>query len=578
MRCEVLVFLESSTRPVNANPLWLLLCGAVLGAGCATPPTKTPRDWSPPPVLRRAAKPTDSDPKTTPPSPPPGQAIVLLKEDDLGDTKPPLLPPPAPNGDDSKSPERGDGSTLIMDRPNPPTALFLPEVVASVHGTFPMIDAALQEITISNGNALAAWGEFDLKLKAQSEAGPTGFYRTYRNSAGFLKPLYHGGNVFAGYRIGRGDFQPWYLERQTNDGGEFKTGTRVPLVRNRKIDARRANLWRANYDQQLAQPEIRGQLIGFVRDASIIYWTWVAAGRQYEIGKAALKLSEDRNEGFEKRVAKGDLAPPALRDNERSIASRKAKLIDLKRKLDQSAVKLSLFFRTPDGAPLIPDSIQLPNFPEPMPIDTAFREADIKTALSMRPELESLDVLRRRVEVDAAQASNDLLPNVDAQVIASQDVGHPTSKKRDKSQFELEVGVFVDVPLERRKGYGKLSAARGKLAQLAAKRQFTEDKIVAEVQAIYAALVAAYDRVTRTREAREGAEFLAGVELRKFELGQSNLLSVFQREQIAIEAATVEVEALLDYYIARADYAAALAYDWVNERAEPQSRDFDHCP
>jgi outer membrane protein TolC len=344
----------------------------------------------------------------------------------------------------------------------------------------------------------------------------------------------------------------------------------VPLARNRDIDARRAQLWRATYDQQLAQPEIRRQLIEFVREASITYWIWVAAGRKYEIGQTALQLAEDRNEGFARRVQQGDLDPPVLKDNERAIASREAKVIDLERKLKQSAVKLSLFYRTSDGTPLIPAAGQAPNFPEPMPIDPACYAGDIAMALAMRPELESLDLLRRRTEVDAAEASNDLLPNVDAQVVGSQDVGQPTSEKRDKSQFELEVGVFVDVPVQRRKGFGKLGATQGKLAQLAAKRQFTEDKITAEVQAVYAGLLAAYDRVAKTREAREGAALLATVERRKLELGESDLLAVFQREQLAVEAADDEVEALLEYFIARADYAAALAYEWVDHQSEPQ--------
>jgi outer membrane protein TolC len=541
---------------------YLLFIALVIAAGCAGPASRA--KLSEP--ERQAAENPPQSPRTDQKSSQrePRARLALQSRDQKGDTKPPFVPP-APSPDEA-------AERLMTDRPNPPDALFLPELIASVHGSFPLIDAALQEIPITSGNLLAAWGEFDLKLKAESENGPTGFYQTYRNSAGFLQPMYHGGEVFGGYRIGRGDFQPWYLERQTNDGGEFRAGVRVPLARNRAIDARRAALWRADYDQQLAQPEIRGQLIAFVRDASVLYWAWVAEGRKYEIGRAALRLSEERNEGLEKRVEQGDLDPPALRDNERTIASRQARLIDRERKLEQAAVKLSLFLRTLEGVPLIPDRGRLPNFPDPPPVDPANRSADIELALAARPELESLRILYDRVEVDAAEASNDLLPNVDAQFVGSQDVGQPTSKKRDKSQFELEVGVFVDVPLQRRKGFGKLGAARGKQAQIAAKRRFTQDKIAAEVQAVYAALSAAYDRVAKTREAREGAEFLADIERRKFDLGQSDLLSVFLREQLAIEAADDEVDALLEYYIARAEYAAALAYQWVNDRGEPDGR------
>lgn len=54
---------------------------------------------------------------------------------------------------------------------------------------------------------------------------------------------------------------------------------------------------------------------------------------------------------------------------------------------------------------------------------------------------------------------------------------------------------------------------------------------------------------------------MADVERRAFEVGESNLLSVVLREQSAIEAAEAEVDALLEYFSARAAYDAALARD-----------------
>jgi len=158
-----------------------------------------------------------------------------------------------------------------------------------------------------------------------------------------------------------------------------------------------------------------------------------------------------------------------------------------------------------------------------------------------------------------------LLPSVDAQLSGSQDVGEPTSSKRDKSEFELEAGLFFDMPVQRRKAIGKSQAARGKLMQVAAKRRFTEDKIVVDVQNAFAALTAAAARVKQAREARRLAEYMAEVERTKFRAGETNLLSVFLREQFAVEAAEGEVDALLEYFIARADYTAALAIDWPTE-------------
>jgi outer membrane protein TolC len=441
------------------------------------------------------------------------------------------------------------------------TQLSLADVVGSIHSTFPLLESAYLQNEIAAGNQTAAWGAFDTKLKAASESGPLGFYETYRNSAGLSRAIYHGGEVFGGYRVGRGEFQPWYLERQTNDGGELKAGISVPLLRNREIDARRAQLWRSTYDRQQAEPEIRAQLIRFVRDGSIAYWNWVAAGRQYEIGKQALRLAEQRNAKLKRRVEEGDVDPPVFQDNLRAIAKREAKLVDLQRKLNQAGIKLSLFYRADDGTPLVPEQSKLNTFPEPDDVSEFELEMNVALALEKRPELAALDASARRVNVDLAEARNDLLPSLDAQLIGSQDVGAPASKKRDKSQFELEAGLFIEIPVQRRKARGKSQVARGKLGQISAKRRFTHDKIRAEIQSAQAALLAAFERLAKARESKRLAEYMADVERRKFDVGQSNLLSVVLREQYSIEAADDEVDALLEYFSAKAEFDAAMARD-----------------
>jgi outer membrane protein TolC len=444
--------------------------------------------------------------------------------------------------------------------------LSLEDVINSVYQSYPLLESAYLENTVALGKQVAAWGEFDTKLKAGSENLPLGFYENYRQSAGFLRPLYGGGEVFGGYRVGRGVFQPWYLERQTNEGGEFKAGFVVPLVKNRPIDKRRAELWRASYERQRVRPEIRAQLLWFVRDARVTYWTWVAAGRRFQIGRRALELAQRRNSQLERRVAEGDEAPPVLQDNLRAIALRESKLIDLERKLLQSAVKLSLFYRTDQGDPQVPPQSRLASFAEPDEVQASLLDNGIQIALRQRPEIAALDALSRSVNVDLAEARNEGRPRLDAAFVASQDMGEPTSSKRDKSPLELETGLFFDVPVQRRKARGKMQAARAKLSQIAIKRRFTQDKIVTEVQAAYAALAATYERLGKAREGMRLAEYMASVERRKFQLGGSDLLSVVLREQNAIEAADGEVDALLEYFIAEADYDRALANDWLAQR------------
>lgn len=459
-------------------------------------------------------------------------------------------PQTAPAESVAASPPAAPGSPLQLD-----------EVIESVYRSYPLLEAALYSRDIAAGENLAAQGAFDLKLKGASQNGPLGFYQTYRQSIGFEQPTFWGGSVFGGYRIGRGSFQPWYLERQTNLGGEFSAGFAVPLARNITIDERRAQLWRTRVGQRLAEPEIRLQRIDFVRAASYAYWDWVASGRRYQINASLLAMAKERNEAVSRKVQSGDTEPPVLEDNRRLIVSREAKLIESRRKQQESAIKLSLFYRDELGEPLLAKELQLPSFPVPRPPDEKALPADVQAALNSRPELLSINLMLRQLQIDLAEARNELLPDVQGVMMGSQDVGDPATAKNDKSRYELEAGLLLDVPVQRRKARGKIVAIEGKQAQLVAKQQMAADKITAEVQAVYTTLVAAYAQIDRARESVLLADRLAAIERRKFELGESDLLSVNLREQQAADAQSLEVDALWEYHTALADYRAVLARD-----------------
>jgi outer membrane protein TolC len=486
--------------------------------------------------------------------------------------QPEELPPPFPgsplkNGTGSEQPQGKPGENERASVPVPifphaaKQSITLDDVLASVRANYPALQSALAGRTVAAGNHWAAHGAFDLKLKASSENQPLGFYENYRHSIGFIQPLYSGSEVWGGYRVGRGNFEPWYLERQTNEGGEFKTGVTLPLLKNRFIDERRAELWRTALDIGIAEFDAQAQLIGFVQEASYAYWDWVAAGRAYEIARRVLELASSRTARIKQQVDAGLIDPPQLADNLRLVAEREAFLAEAQRKLVQSAAKLSVFLRDSQGNAMVPDFRQVPSFSEPAPISANQLTADIETALANRPELQLLERVRRQLEVDRELARNELQADLSGVVWGSQDVGAPTSEKRDKSEFEMEAGLYADVPLQRRKAQGKLTAAQAKIQQWTAKRQLTRDKIAIEVRTATAAVLAAEQQLRQTREAVRLAEDLAQRERTNFEAGASDLLTVTLREQYAAEAAMKEVSVLLNYFRSLADYRAALALE-----------------
>lgn len=445
----------------------------------------------------------------------------------------------------------------------PPSLNTLAE---SVRLHFPLIQQAVFSRTIAAGELLAAAGAFDHKLEGYTNSQPLDYYENYHHNLGVKRDTYWGGEVFAGYRIGRGSFEPWYLERQTNNGGEFKAGMVVPLARDRWIDANRAELWRAQLERGRVEPEIRAMIIGSIRDATVAYWQWVAAAANYRVSESVLQLGLDRRGYLQRQVELGEKAEIELVDNQRIILSRSAKLTDARRKIEQAAAKLSLYLRDEQGVPIVlPLEAATAAFPEALQPAAFGEQAEVELARGNRPELEELQLARRQLAVLLRQACNETRPQLDAGVLVAQDVGEPTSSKRDKSELELEATLLLSVPIERRKALGKARQLRGKIAQLRAKTRFASDKIALEAQVAHAALRAAAQRADQTTEGLALAQQMQAAEQRLYELGQSTLFNLNLREQQAAEAAVERIAALFDYHVALADYAAALGFERVED-------------
>lgn len=575
---------------VSSRPFVLIAALLLCVAGCRSGKEPAPRAevaWTPPPGLRPNS--VEAPPEIQPAAHLQATEPNTLASDDLGPELG-IETPAARSAASGDSVPKDEMEELLRlppaiaaeDIPQPagmPTVapLGLEEVVVSVRNHFPLIQQAAAGRAIAAGEILSAQGAFDHKLEGFSESQPLDFYENYRQELGVKRETYWGGQTFAKYRNGRGIFEPWYLERETNKGGEFKAGFMAPIIRDRWIDANRAELWQAQLERRRVEPEILGAVIAAVRDGSVAYWNWVAAGANYRVAEGLLELAELRTEGLQAQVEVEEKAEIDLVDNRRIIVSREAKLIDARRKLEQAAVKLSLFLRTPEGVPLLTDASTLPEeLPSPgrgklgdvdnpqveqaFDAEAALLPNDVDLALGQRPELSELQLVRRQLNVALRQACNELQPDIDAGVLVGQDVGEPTSSKRDKSELELEALITLSVPLERSKARGKIRSLRGKLASVSAKTRFASDKIVASVQMARAAMVAAIERVQRATESYELAQQMLAAERELFDNGQSDLFKLNAREKQAAEAAVERNGALFEYHVARADYAAAMGF------------------
>ena len=456
--------------------------------------------------------------------------------------------------------ESSDAVSGSRSSPANPNRLTLEQVLDSVANCYPEIEVAIGEIESANGKVLASWGEFDQIFSAHSISQPLGFYQTYRNGAGISRPLFSGGEVYGTYRIGDGNFEPWFGERETNEAGEFKAGFSIPLVKDRSIDERRAKLFSSGLQRDQVEANVEARLLMFQRFATQSYWDWVAAGQAVQIQQRLLKLAEQRVDQISERIEKGDLAEIARIDNDRFIAKRKNDLIKSQRLLEKTAIKLSLFWRDENCCPLIASESRLPAiFPVGSKILDGQLAADIMMALSVRPELEELRAAREEACVDLRYAQNLTLPKVDVKGFAGQDIGGETSSTGDKTPFELQIGVLAEVPIERRQGFGKIQAARGKITQIDAKTQFVSDKIRAEVQDAASAVNAAYEQILQSEENVRLTRRSLELGRLAFRGGDIDLLALNIYETSVADAELQLLEAQFKFFFYRAIYETAIS-------------------
>ena len=434
--------------------------------------------------------------------------------------------------------------------------LLLTDVLASVEQHYPLLLASFQERGVADGQFLTSNGAFDLDVDGFIRYNQ-GSFDSQRYNVGFTQPLIHQGiDIYGGYRLGSGSYPSYYQDRLTAEGGEFRLGLNVPLLKDRDIDKRRAQLQTTLLERNRAEPVIFEQRLLFQRKAAIAYWNWIAAAKRFRIAQELLDIAEKRETFLLKRLKAGAESRIEIVDNRRLIVDRRTKLVSFQRGYEQASIDLSLFLRDKAGHPQRPDLYRRPpDFPEPISPDPSQLVKDIKLAISQRPELANWNLQRKQVEVQLNQTENQLLPSLDFVAFGAQDLGQ---SKKSLDRYRFEAGVLLNVPLQRRQAKGTIRTLKAKLSQIMARQQFAQDRIASEVQNVISALVRAYEMRQQAKQTVDLTLELEEAEVRKLKLGKSNILIVNLRELAHAEAQLQEVTAFVLFYQSLADYYAVL--------------------
>jgi outer membrane protein TolC len=437
-------------------------------------------------------------------------------------------------------------------------ALSLGTVIDSVTSKYPPYLMALIERDVAAGRLRQAKGSFDLNFLGSTYFNPESYYDGNVADFVFDQPLpFWGGNVFAGYRVSSG-FLADYDKNRTQTDGELRAGLKVNLLRDGRIDKRRADLWKARLDQEIADPFIQRQQLDMVRAATRSYYNWIAMGLRYQITEELLRIAKDRDVGIAEQAKKGLIAPIIKVDNERLVISRQIAVVQARRRFEAAGIELSLFHRDDQDEPKIPARHQLPSgFPKIINLDENKMGTAIVNAFSLRPEIRRIRLVQEKWGIDQRLARNNLLPNLDVSASVNQSIGDGPYK--DLERTESQVGIEFRVPLQRNEAKGRLQTIEAELERLRNDEQFARDRIVAEIRDAFSGLKAAQEQIGQTSRNVELAKILEEAEATRLKQGATDLLALQIREQAAFDARLLEVDAQAEYFRNQAEYEAATA-------------------
>jgi outer membrane protein TolC len=437
-------------------------------------------------------------------------------------------------------------------------SLQLNDVIESVNAHFPPLRAALLERPLAEADLLTATGRFDLRLRSVLDAQTFGFYRNERFALSLDQPTtLWGATGYTSYTQTVGSFPGYDGKLQTNSGGQYIVGARIPLARDREIDPRRAELAKQQIGVRLADLSIDQQRIAIVQAATRRYWDWVGAGRRLRIAQALLEVAQARDSIIREAVNIGGLPEFESLDNQRLVLQRQTNVVEAQRAIENAAIELSLFLRDANGQPVVPDNAQLPlGFPEPDSLsDTQLRE-DMEAAMQRRPEIMRLVFQRNQIRIDQKLFKNQTLPNVDFFSEYTRELG---SGPVLRGPNDVRAGIIFDLPFQRREAKGRLQAAAARLGQIEQRQIFQDDQVTAEIRDAASAVRAAYQRAAVLHDELRVTREVENAERLRYELGDSTLFVLNLREQSTAEAAVREANALADYYRAYAAYELAIA-------------------
>ncbi len=427
-------------------------------------------------------------------------------------------------------------------------------------------------------------GIYDLRLSSNLQAEdaetPAGSQlegsqtNIQRFNAGFDQLLPLGGNLDLGWtNTRREDDNPFSTVNPSIRSG-LRFGFNQPLLRDFGRLATERNLLVARNRSQASREDFERLLVVSVQDVIDAYWNLVGARQQLIVAEESMKLARELHDRNRIQVEVGTMAPLELVQSEAAIAEREEGIITSQSAVGDAEDVLRRLLNLPEG-PLWSAEIRPATDPaiQHTPIDVA---AAIQTALAERPEVRFQQLGIEQAQIETEFARNQERPTLDLDIsygfaglggdlLVEDPVTGEISRIPGGFGDALSGITGLDFPgwsaelifgfpLQNRTARAARAIAEIDLDRAETAMEDVRSGIVTEVRGAARRVETAAKQIDAAKASRVFQERNLDAERKRYENGMSTSFQITQIQEDLTEARSREVNSVVNYRIALAEY------------------------
>lgn len=425
------------------------------------------------------------------------------------------------------------------------------EFLAIVKQNHPLVKQANLIVDQGDFKLLKARGAFDPKIQgdlSEKNYKSTEYYNLF--GAAFKIPTYYGLEFSAKYEQNSG----YYLNPQNTvpEDGLYSAGINLDITNGLFLSERMAALRQAKIYQDQSRVKRDLQAAEILYKASTAYFEWYAAFQELNLYKDLLGNADFRLRSVKTEFRAGD--KPAVDTLEANINfdNRNIQLQQAELDYIKATLQLSNYLWAENNIPLELTSSVFPENDLFEEVTELWLENEM-TALENfqdNPKIRFLEYNVDMMQVDKRLKANKLLPDLE--------IGYNflTSQPENWQQLNVDdykLGVKLSLPLFLRKERGDLQLAKVELENSQYELANANQEIQNKLRSLQQEIISFREQRFKMDTLVTDYSTLVAAEQRKFQLGDSSLFLVNNRENSYISAKLKEISIITKYLKSQAE-------------------------